>query len=148
MTTLNPSSVAATETKKATEPKAKKAKPAAPRVLSAPNAFGKFCKIVRVKAELTAPEWAKRLETSTQTVNQYELGDKRALDVVFLQKVANLVAEVSPEDLAQFNKEFVLGQGIVFIHNLTEEQKALIAGVIDGTVQVAKPAEVAVTAEA
>ena len=138
MATLNPSSVVATETNKA----------AAPRVLSAPNAFGKFCKIVRVKAELTAPEWANRLETSTQTVNQYELGDKRALGVVFLQKVANLVAEVSPEDLAQFNKEFVLGQGIVFIHNLTEEQKALIAGVIDGTVQVAKPAEVVNTAEA
>ena len=134
MTTSTTSSVAATETKKAAEPKAK---PAIPRVLSAPNAFGKFCKIVRVKAELTAPEWAKRLETSTQTVNQYELGDKREVDIVFLQKVANLVAEVSPEDLAQFNKEFVLGQGVVFIHNLTEEQKALIAGVIDGTVQVA-----------
>ena len=127
MTTLNP----ATETKKTAQP----------RVMSAPNAFGKFCKIIRVKAELTAPEWAKRLETSTNTVNQYELGDKRALDVVFLQKVANLVAEVSPEDLAQFNKEFVLGQGIVFIHNLTEEQKALIVGMIDGTIQVAKPAE-------
>ena len=137
MTTSTTSSVAATENKKAAEPQAKKAKPATPRVLSAPNAFGKFCKIVRVKAELTAPEWAKRLETSTQTVNQYELGDKREVDIVFLQKVANLVAEVSPEDLAQFNKEFVLGQGIVFIHNLTEEQKALIAGVIDGTVQVA-----------
>ena len=148
MATLNPSSVVATETNKAAAPKAKKDKPAAPRVLSAPNAFGKFCKIVRVKAELTAPEWAKRLETSTQTVNQYELGDKRALGVVFLQKVANLVAEVSPEDLAQFNKEFVLGQGIVFIHNLTEEQKALIAGVINGTVQVAKPAEIVNAAEA
>lgn len=145
MTTLTSTSTPATETKKAAKPKAKSA---ALRVLSAPNAFGKFCKIVRVKAEITAPEWAKRLETSTQTVNQYELGDKRALDVVFLQKVANLVAEVSPEDLAQFNKEFVLGQGIVFIHNLTEEQKALIAGVIDGTVQVAKSPETVNTAEA
>lgn len=111
------------------------------RTVSTPNQFGKFCSKLRIDADLTAPEWAKLLETSTQTVNAYEYG-RRDLDIPFLAKVAVVVGKYAPEALAEFNENFVASKGVIFTGSLTQEQKELIAGVLNGTVRaVSAPAE-------
>ena len=104
------------------------------RTVSTPNQFGKFCAKLRIDANITAPEWAKLLETSTQTVNAYEYG-RRDLDIPFLAKVAAVVGKYAPKSLAEFNEEFVLAKGVIFTGSLSQEQKELIAGVLNGTVR-------------
>ena len=110
----------------------KQRKPRSPSVL---NDFGKFCSKLRIDLNITVPDWAKALETSAQTVNNYEYGRKE-LELPFLLKLGKLIAQKSPASLVEFNNRFVIPTGIVFIDGLTAEQRELVIGAVNGTIRI------------
>lgn len=106
-----------------------------PRTVSTLTAFGKFCSKLRIDLDISVPDWAKALDTNAQTVKSYEYGRKE-LDVPFLIKLGELISEKSPKSLTEFNNQFVIPTGVVFINGLTDEQRELVIGVVNGTISI------------
>lgn len=97
--------------------------------------FGKFCKTVRIMHELSSPKWAELLETSAQTVTAYEHGRKE-LTTTFKLKVADVLNAVDKARLSEFNEQFLIPDGVIYINHLNESQKDLVQSVLNGSVKI------------